>query len=130
MRRYNITVGAKTTVNGTVRTGYGSWTIDGQAIACEGNEVECSDNPDSVACERVRFVEGGKFLLGTAGGSLGAYAGASSTSSICMALGVTTAVGGIACAAALIGIGSLVGTSIGAEAGEKGGDLLYEIIRP
>jgi hypothetical protein len=90
----------------------------------------CSDNPDSVACERVRFVEGGKFLLGTAGGSLGAYAGARSTSSICMALGITTAIGGIACAAALIGIGSLVGTSIGTEAGEKGGDLLYEVVRP
>lgn len=53
MRRYNITVGAKTTVNGTVRTGYGSWTIDGQAIACEGDEGECPacDSTGVIVCD-------------------------------------------------------------------------------
>ena len=33
MKRYHITVGAKTTAGGTVRTGWAYSTIDGQAIA-------------------------------------------------------------------------------------------------
>lgn len=36
MKRYHITVGAKTTADGTVITGYPHWTIDGQPIAREG----------------------------------------------------------------------------------------------
>ncbi len=41
MKRYHITVGAKTTAGGTVRTGWAYSTIDGQAIAREGDEVDC-----------------------------------------------------------------------------------------
>jgi uncharacterized Zn-binding protein involved in type VI secretion len=41
IRRYYITVGAKTTANGTVRTGLKSHTINGAAVACEGDEVGC-----------------------------------------------------------------------------------------
>lgn len=41
MKRYNITVGAKTTVGGTVRTGYQYSTIENQAMAREGDEVYC-----------------------------------------------------------------------------------------
>jgi uncharacterized Zn-binding protein involved in type VI secretion len=41
MKRYHITVGAKTTADGTVTTGYEFWTIDGQPIAREGDEVAC-----------------------------------------------------------------------------------------
>ncbi len=41
MKRYNITVGAKTTVGGTVRTGYQYSTIEDQAMAREGDEVYC-----------------------------------------------------------------------------------------
>ena len=41
MKRYNITVGARTTVGGTVRTGYQYSTIEDQAMAREGDEVYC-----------------------------------------------------------------------------------------
>lgn len=90
----------------------------------------CSANPGSAACERVKFIEGGKFLGGTLGASyLGATA-ASAAPAICMALGVTTAIGGIVCTVALVGTGSLVGTSVGTDSGELFGERLYQTIRP
>lgn len=41
MQRFHITVGAKTTANGTVRTGCAWCTIDGMAQSVEGDEVYC-----------------------------------------------------------------------------------------
>lgn len=41
MQRYHITVGAKTTANGRVRTGNAGRTIDGMAQSVEGDEVDC-----------------------------------------------------------------------------------------
>ncbi|MHC8317862.1 PAAR domain-containing protein [Pseudomonas sp. LB3P31] len=43
MRRYHITVGAKTTVDGTVRTGWECSSINGQFMAREGDEVYCPE---------------------------------------------------------------------------------------
>lgn len=41
MRRYHITVGARTTAGGTVRTGHGLVEIDGKLLSVEGDQVHC-----------------------------------------------------------------------------------------
>ncbi|MCX2901034.1 PAAR domain-containing protein [Pseudomonas mandelii] len=43
MRRYHITVGAKTTVDGTVRTGWEGSKINDQPMAREGDDVYCPE---------------------------------------------------------------------------------------
>ncbi|MCK1791991.1 PAAR domain-containing protein [Pseudomonas violetae] len=50
MRRYFITVGAKTTVNGTVRTGWEYGDINGHLLAREGDAVECPE------CDSIRKI--------------------------------------------------------------------------
>ncbi|MNQ60282.1 PAAR motif protein [compost metagenome] len=59
MRRYHITVGAKTTVNGTVLTGYEYSTINGQAMAREGDEVDCPecDSTGVIVCDGPHLVD-------------------------------------------------------------------------
>ena len=59
MRRYHITVGAKTTVNGTVLTGYAYSTINGQAMAREGDEVDCPecDSTGVIVCDGPHLVD-------------------------------------------------------------------------
>jgi uncharacterized Zn-binding protein involved in type VI secretion len=56
MRRHNITVEAKTTVGGTVRTGYKPLKINGLPLAREGDEVYCPecDSTGHIACEGPR----------------------------------------------------------------------------
>jgi uncharacterized Zn-binding protein involved in type VI secretion len=57
MRRYHITVGATTTAEGTVKTGYPYSTINGQLQAREGDEVYCPtcDSTGSIACDGPRL---------------------------------------------------------------------------
>ncbi len=43
MKRHLITVGAQTTVGGDVRTGTGFFKIEGQPVACAGDEVYCPE---------------------------------------------------------------------------------------
>ncbi|WP_150643776.1 PAAR domain-containing protein, partial [Pseudomonas fluorescens] len=59
MRRYHITVGAKTTVDGTVRTGWECSTINGLAMAREGDEVYCPecDSTGEIACDGPHLVD-------------------------------------------------------------------------
>ncbi|MBC2692341.1 PAAR domain-containing protein [Pseudomonas kielensis] len=59
MKRYHITVGAKTTADGTVITGYPHWTIDGQPIAREGDEVDCPacDSTGVIVCDGPHLVD-------------------------------------------------------------------------
>ncbi|VVO15292.1 PAAR domain-containing protein [Pseudomonas fluorescens] len=59
MRRYHITVGAKTTVDGTVRTGWEYSTINGLAMAREGDEVYCPecDSTGEIACDGPHLVD-------------------------------------------------------------------------
>ncbi|PMZ92602.1 MULTISPECIES: PAAR domain-containing protein [unclassified Pseudomonas] len=59
MRRYHITVGAKTTADGTVRTGWDCSTINGQAMAREGDEVDCPkcDSIGRIVCDGPRLVD-------------------------------------------------------------------------
>jgi len=49
---------------------------------------------------------------------------------ICLALGATTGLGGVACVAAVVGVGSLVGSTAGGAFGEITGDALYEVTQP
>ncbi|XXE00283.1 PAAR domain-containing protein [Pseudomonas sp. Z3-6] len=82
------------------------------------------------ACERVRFTEGGKFGGSTLGGMAGGEIGKLASGPICLALGVSTGIGGVFCVAAVIGTGAWVGTTIGSKGGEIGGEILYEKTLP
>jgi uncharacterized Zn-binding protein involved in type VI secretion len=59
MKRYNITVGAKTTVDGTVVSGWHRGSINGQAMAREGDEVTCPecDSTGTIVCVGPRLSE-------------------------------------------------------------------------
>ncbi|NUU34326.1 PAAR domain-containing protein [Pseudomonas sp. C2B4] len=88
-------------------------------------------NADSVdACKKVRFTEGGKFVGATLGGVAGAQIGKYVSAPVCLALGVSTGVGGVVCAATLIGVGSWVGTTYMGDGVELMGEILYEKTRP
>jgi hypothetical protein len=89
----------------------------------------CSGDSGS-ACEKVRFTEGGKFGLSTAGGAVGGGLGKLAGVPICLALGVSTGIVGVVCVAALVGTGAWVGTTLGGAAGEMGGEILYEKTLP
>lgn len=59
MRRYHITVGAKTTADGTVRTGWECSTINGLAMAREDDEVDCPacNSIGVIVCDGPHLVE-------------------------------------------------------------------------
>uniref|UniRef100_UPI0030D78654 PAAR domain-containing protein n=1 Tax=Pseudomonas mucidolens TaxID=46679 RepID=UPI0030D78654 len=82
------------------------------------------------ACKRVKFTEGGKFGGSTAVGTWGGRAGQLASGPICVALGVSTGIGGVVCVAALVGTGAWVGTKLGEAGGEIGGEILYEKTLP
>ncbi|WDG44593.1 PAAR domain-containing protein [Pseudomonas synxantha] len=89
----------------------------------------CNAN-SGAACERVKFTEGGKFAGATFFGvGAGALAGATG-GSVCLALGVTTGIGGVVCVAALVGAGAWAGTTYGGQGGEYVGEKIYEAIQP
>lgn len=78
------------------------------------------------ACERIRFTEGGKFVGSTFGGIAGGAGAPLVGGSICLTLAATTAIGGVICTAALVGVGAWVGTEVGGLTGEGAGEILYE----
>ncbi|WP_086004076.1 PAAR domain-containing protein [Pseudomonas tolaasii] len=59
MQRYHITVGAKTTSNGSVRSGSAGFSIDGMAKSIEGDEVYCPacDTTGVIRSDGPRLVE-------------------------------------------------------------------------
>ncbi|WP_240963513.1 PAAR domain-containing protein [Pseudomonas umsongensis] len=59
MKRYNITVGAKTTVGGTVVSGWHRGSINGQNLAREGDQVKCPecDSTGTIICVGPRLSE-------------------------------------------------------------------------
>ncbi|PKH16511.1 PAAR domain-containing protein [Pseudomonas fluorescens] len=88
-------------------------------------------NGDSgAACEKVKFTEGGKFGLSTVGGAWGGRIGLQASGPVCLGLGISTGIGGVICAAALVATGAWVGTSAGGMGGELGGEILYEKTAP
>ena len=84
-------------------------------------------NGDSgAACEKVKFTEGGKFGGTTAIGYIGGEIAKKASGPICLALGFSTGILGVACVAAIVGTGAWVGTTVGGEIGERTGEILYE----
>lgn len=93
--------------------------------------IEQVCNGDSgAACEKIKFTEGGKFVGSTFGGVLSGFLGSTASGSICVALGVSTGIGGVVCVAALVGTGAWAGTTYGGEGGEYMGEKIYEITQP
>ncbi|MCX2898764.1 PAAR domain-containing protein [Pseudomonas mandelii] len=107
--------------------GYIGIAIGGVSSLLAVQEV-CNGGSET-ACEKVRLREGGKFALSTAGGYLGGEIGFSVSAPICVALTVSTGVGGVICVATLVGVGAWAGTKVGANAGEIMGDKLYGSLR-
>ena len=88
-------------------------------------------NGDSgAACEKVKFTEGGKFAGATALGALGGEMGKLAGVPICLALGVSTGIGGVVCVAVIVGTGAWVGTKVGEMGGEAIGEKIYQVIQP
>lgn len=81
------------------------------------------------SCKKVKFTEGGNFVGSTIGGTLGGRIGQSVSGPICLALGFSTAVGGVVCTAAVIGVAAWMGTTGGGDRGEAIGETLYEIVQ-
>ena len=93
--------------------------------------IEQVCNGDSgAACEKVKFTEGGKFGGATGVGALGGAAARYASGPICVALGVSTGIGGVVCVAAIVGAGAWVGAEYGGMAGEGAGEILYEKTLP
>jgi len=93
--------------------------------------IEQVCNGDSgAACEKVKFTEGGKFAGSTGGGIAGGLLASYTGGSICLALGISTGIGGVVCVAALVGTGAWAGTTIGGNRGEYIGEKIYETIQP
>ncbi|QXH77252.1 PAAR domain-containing protein [Pseudomonas salmasensis] len=86
---------------------------------------------DSIAtCEKVKFSEGGKFGGSTIGGYMTGKIAQSASGPICLALGVSTGIGGFVCVAAVVGAGAWLGTTVGGMKGEELGEKLYEKTLP
>ncbi|WP_434573179.1 PAAR domain-containing protein [Pseudomonas sp. Z3-6] len=91
---------------------------------------EVCNGDSGEACERVRFTEGGKFLGSTTGGiAIGGLASWASAP-VCLALGVSTGIGGVVCVAALVGTGAWIGTTGGGMGGEVIGEIIFETTQP
>lgn len=82
------------------------------------------------ACEKVKFTQGGKFAAATGIGALSGRIAGSTGSSICLAIGVSTGVFGVACVAAIVGTGAWMGSEYRGKAGEGAGEILYEKTLP
>jgi hypothetical protein len=108
--------------------GYIGIGIGGVSSLLAIQEVCVGDS--GAACEKVRFTEGGKFVGSTFGGVAGAEIGKYVSGPICLALGVSTGIGGVVCVATLIGAGAWVGTTYMGDGGELMGEILYEKTHP
>jgi len=108
--------------------GYIGIAIGGVSSAVAIQEVCNGDS--GAACEKIRFTEGGKFGLSTLGGAAGGKIGQLASGPICLALGLSTGVGGVACVLTLVGTGAWVGTTVGGMGGEGIGEKLYEKTLP
>ncbi|MNF67176.1 hypothetical protein D3C84_489820 [compost metagenome] len=109
--------------------GYIGIGLGGAASLLSIQEV-CSADPEATACRKVKLSTGGRF----AGSALGGYGGGEmaflASGKICLALGATTGLGGVACIAAVVGVGSLLGSSAVGAFGERTGEVVYEVTQP
>lgn len=125
------TPGYSTHIQGVVKASqyikYGGWigtAVGGGASAMKVQDV-CT-NGSAEACKKVKYTEAGSFL----GGAVGSAVGASAASTICVAIGVSTAgIAGVLCGVLVAGAGSFTIGSVGEKGGEIAGELIYEKIR-
>lgn len=90
----------------------------------------CSGDSDA-ACEKIKFTEAGKFVGATFVGAFIGSAAGSASSSICLGIGVATGgLGGVVCAAAIVGASAWVGTTVGGKGGEYIGEKIHEATQP
>lgn len=90
---------------------------------CNGDSVE--------ACERVKFVEGGKFAGSTFLGVFGGWIAGSASGPICLGMGISTGgIGGVVCVATVVGVSAWVSTTVGGAGGEYFGEKIYETTQP
>ncbi|WP_207266209.1 PAAR domain-containing protein [Pseudomonas sp. GW101-3H06] len=108
--------------------GYIGIGIGGVSSLLAVQEVCAGDS--GAACEKVKFTEGGKFGGSTLGGMWGGVGVPWVGQPVCLALAASTAVGGVICTAALVGIGAWAGSEVGGIGGEFMGEKLYEAIQP
>ncbi|WP_256585788.1 MULTISPECIES: hypothetical protein [unclassified Pseudomonas] len=108
--------------------GYIGIGIGGVSSLLAIQEVYVGDS--GTACEKVKFTEGGKFVGSTIGGIAGGAGAPLISGTICLALGVTTVIGGVICGGALVGISAWVGTEAGSMGGEFIGEKIFEVTQP
>ena len=108
--------------------GYIGIGIGGVSSLLAIQEVCVGDS--GTACERIRFTEGGKFVGSTFGGIAGGAGAPLVGGSICLALAATTAIGGVVCTAALVGVGAWGGAEFGGRGGEFAGEKIFEVKQP
>lgn len=97
----------------------------------------CSAAPDSPACKKAKFTEGGKFLGSAIGGAWGGAGGALAGAKVCIGITVLTAPiagsGGLVCGIVVVGgagLGAWLGGEGGGKAGEYVGEIIYENTLP
>ncbi|NWL19125.1 PAAR domain-containing protein [Pseudomonas umsongensis] len=105
--------------------GYIGIGIGGVSSLLAIQEVCVGDS--GAACEKVKFTEGGKFVGSTAGGIAGGVGLPWAGRSVCLALGKRHVLGGVVCHAALVGVGTWVGTDGGGSVGEYVGEKIFEV---
>jgi hypothetical protein len=123
--------GYATHIQGVVKASqyvkYGGWigtVVGGGASVMKVQDVCTNENAET--CEKIKFTETGSFL----GGAFGSAVGASTASTICVALGVTSAgIGGALCGIVVAGAGSFTVGYMGEKGGEIAGELIYEKTR-
>jgi len=112
-----------------VAGGYVGIGLGGLSSVLAIQEV-CADDPESPACRKVKFTEGGKFGGSVGGGIGGGGLGYWAAGPTCVALGISTGAGGVICVALITGGGSFLGTTGGGLLGEWMGDVAYEVTYP
>ncbi|QHF43662.1 hypothetical protein PspS35_07525 [Pseudomonas sp. S35] len=109
--------------------GYLAIGIGGVSSVLAIQQVCGSDS--ETACEKIKFTEAGKFGMSTLVGGFSGLAGAAASGPICLGIGVATAgIGGVVCVAAVVGVSTWAGTTIGGEAGEVIGEKIYQATQP
>jgi len=108
--------------------GYIGIGIGGVSSLLAVQEV-CAGDAEA-ACEKVKFTEGGKFGGSTLGGIVGGAVLPWVGRPVCLALGASTAVGGVICFAALVGVGSWAGADASGRGGEFIGEKFFEARQP
>lgn len=102
--------------------GYLSIGLD---VATSGMKIHaaCSSGRAS-ECRRVKYTEGGRLSGALVGGGAGAFAGPL----LCGVIGVGSGgLGGVACGIIMAGAGGFAGESVGGNAGEDIGEVIYEV---